>query len=564
MRKLKRNLFKIGILTLSMACSSVFGVSYGYAEEVLETVQTIGSESFEVIGTETETMNSDQISPQTGYEENSFRYENGEWQPNGISMFSEDFIPWSFQNGSWINSVGEPIPGALEKGIDVSFIQGEIDWEKVQKTDVSFAILRCGYGNDFTDQDDEYWKYNADECTRLGIPFGVYIYSYALDIEEAKSEAEHVLRLVKDYDLSYPIYLDLEDEKYTGSLSNEEIADIAEVFRETVEEAGYEVGVYANLNWFRNRLTDSRFRDWTKWVAQYNTECEYEGSYSMWQCTSTGSVDGVDGAVDLNFTMDSTQEDPEDPEEPKEPTREEKVEQFVKRFYELVLDREPDLDGLEGWKQNLLNHTETGSDVLQGFILSDEFTKKNISDEAYVELLYETCLGRKYDKSGKQSWVQCLESGLSRKYVLKGFAESSEFTDICNDYEIVRGNVTLVEKEDSYPEITQYLYRCYRVFLDREPDIEGLRSWIDAFVVRMENPGKITEGFVMSDELRDKNFDNEEFVKILYKGLFDRNADKKGLEDWLSWMDSGKTRNEVFWGFANSEEFNKLVKSFGL
>ena len=85
--------------------------------------------------------------------------------------------------------------------IDVSEHQGKIDWEKV-KPQIDGAILRCGYGSDYTNQDDEQFKRNADECTRLGIPFGVYLYSYADSIEKAKSEAAHVLRLIKGYKLS--------------------------------------------------------------------------------------------------------------------------------------------------------------------------------------------------------------------------------------------------------------------------------------------------------------------------------------------------------------------------
>lgn len=73
-----------------------------------------------------------------------------------------------------------------------------------------------------------------------------------------------------------PIYFDLEDERYTGRLSNKEIADIAEVFCNTVQSAGYEVGIYANLTWFRNRLTDWRFSRWPRWVAQCNYECDLE------------------------------------------------------------------------------------------------------------------------------------------------------------------------------------------------------------------------------------------------------------------------------------------------
>lgn len=93
--------------------------------------------------------------------------------------------------------------------IDVSEHQGTINWDAV-KGHIDGAILRCGYGDNIASQDDKQWKRNADECTRLGIPFGVYIYSYATSDAQARSEAEHVLRLISGYKLSYPIYLDLE------------------------------------------------------------------------------------------------------------------------------------------------------------------------------------------------------------------------------------------------------------------------------------------------------------------------------------------------------------------
>lgn len=90
----------------------------------------------------------------------------------------------------------------VKHGIDVSKFQGLIDWQEVKKH-IDFAIIRCGYGSNLESQDDPYFKRNADECTRLKIPFGVYLYSYATNEREALSEAKHVLRLVKDYQMAY-------------------------------------------------------------------------------------------------------------------------------------------------------------------------------------------------------------------------------------------------------------------------------------------------------------------------------------------------------------------------
>ena len=181
----------------------------------------------------------------------------------------------------------------MKKLIDVSEWQGKIDWEKV-KPQIDGAILRCGYGSDSEKYDDAQFKRNADECTRLGIPFGVYLYSYAKTEEKARSEAAHVLRLVKGYKLSYPVYLDLEE---NGTQAG--AVERAIVFGEIIEKAGYWCGVYANLNWWNNYLKGlNRF---TKWVAQYNVKCDFKGSHlDIWQYTSNGSVDGIKGGVDMN------------------------------------------------------------------------------------------------------------------------------------------------------------------------------------------------------------------------------------------------------------------------
>lgn len=177
--------------------------------------------------------------------------------------------------------------------IDVSEHQGTINWVKV-KPQIDGAVLRCGYGNDYENQDDSQFKCNADECTRLGIPFGVYLYSYAKNNEQAKSEAAHVLRLIKGYKLSYPVYLDLEE---NGTQSG--AIERANVFGDIIEKAGYWCGVYANLSWWENYLPGlERF---TKWVAQYYRECEYTGAnLDIWQYSSKGKMDGISGNVDMN------------------------------------------------------------------------------------------------------------------------------------------------------------------------------------------------------------------------------------------------------------------------
>lgn len=211
---------------------------------------------------------------------------------------------WTKEDGVFVNSSGEEIPGAVLKGIDVSYHNKDIDWEAVKNSDIDYAILRCGYGQDYESQDDIKWKEYAGACMELGIPFGTYLYSYATTVSAAKSEAEHVLRVIKGYPLTYPVYYDMEDAKQEA-VSAKRKAQMAQVFCSTIEAAGYQVGIYANTNWFTTKLTDSYFDGRDKWVAQYNDTCTYGGDYRMWQCTSSGRVDGISTKVDLNFWFDA-------------------------------------------------------------------------------------------------------------------------------------------------------------------------------------------------------------------------------------------------------------------
>lgn len=203
------------------------------------------------------------------------------------------------------------------KGVDVSKHQELIDWNSVKKENVDFAIIRCGYGDNIESQDDEYFERNYTECKKIKIPIGVYLYSYADSIEHAKSEAEHVLRLMKNKSIEYPIFYDLEDEKTTGKCSNETIAQIAKTFCEIIANNGYNVGIYSNKEWFQNKLTDKIFMEYDKWVASYGIDNgnipeekhKYKEKHFIWQYTSKGKINGIKGDVDLNICFEEQNED---------------------------------------------------------------------------------------------------------------------------------------------------------------------------------------------------------------------------------------------------------------
>ena len=186
-----------------------------------------------------------------------------------------------------------------KKGIDVSKNNGTIDWNAVKKSGYGeFAIIRCGYGDDLISQDDSQFLTNIKQCESLNIPYGIYLYSYALNTEEAKSEANHVLRLLKNVgnNFKYGVWFDMEDadgyKAKNGMPSNSILVDICYTFCELVEKKGYHTGIYASLSWLNNQLKSTKLDRFDKWVAQWNTTgCTYTGVYSIWQNSSSLMID---------------------------------------------------------------------------------------------------------------------------------------------------------------------------------------------------------------------------------------------------------------------------------
>lgn len=184
----------------------------------------------------------------------------------------------------------------MKKGVDVSSYQGDINWEEA-KNYIDFAIIRCGWGNDIKSQDDPKFERNAKECERLSIPYGVYLFSYATNLSMAESEAEHTLRLIKDKQLEYPVFLDVE-ERGQLSLPKEELVNIVKHYCEKIESAGYYVGIYASLSTLNGILNDERLNKYDKWVAEWAKDFSYRGTSGLWQNTDHDHIAGIPTRVD--------------------------------------------------------------------------------------------------------------------------------------------------------------------------------------------------------------------------------------------------------------------------
>lgn len=195
-------------------------------------------------------------------------------------------------------------------GIDVSKHQGTINWTKVKAAGIQFAIIRAGYGRNNIDAQ---FKRNISECNRLGIPCGVYWFSYALNEAEAKKEAEYCLAAIKPYKVEYPVYFDLEYDtsrymQQNGVRLTKAIATKhARAFLSVIEKAGYYAANYANPDYLTRYFDTSEAGtgNYDLWLANYKANPNLDSpprACGMWQYSSTGKVDGIVGNVDMNVS----------------------------------------------------------------------------------------------------------------------------------------------------------------------------------------------------------------------------------------------------------------------
>ena len=219
---------------------------------------------------------------------------SGSGTTSGQSASTANPNAWKKVNGVYQMPDGSSINNVLFRGIDVSRWQGDINWSQVAADDVSFVML----GTRSKGAVDPYFHRNIQQASAAGVKVGVYIYSLAMTPEMAVEEANFVLNLIHDYPVSYPVAFDMEDSTQ-GTLSKDELADIANAFCGRISEAGYYPVIYANDNWLANKLDMSKM-NYPVWVARYSAKPAYQNPV-MWQATSTGAVNGISGNVDIDF-----------------------------------------------------------------------------------------------------------------------------------------------------------------------------------------------------------------------------------------------------------------------
>ncbi len=195
-------------------------------------------------------------------------------------------------------------PDVYRRGIDVSYAQDEINWQRVAASGIDFAIIRAGRGRagkDNTMMEDIRFRYNITEAQKYGIDVGVYFYSYASSVSEAKEEAEFLVDIIKDYKIQYPVILDME-ENFQGEIGKKKLTNMIDAFFEVLMENRFFPMFYSYKSWIEQNLDMTTLDKYAVWLAQVNDRVTYDGGYYIWQYSFTGKVSGINYDVDLDIS----------------------------------------------------------------------------------------------------------------------------------------------------------------------------------------------------------------------------------------------------------------------
>ena len=223
---------------------------------------------------------------------------NGKWYGDEVhsnGSVTDDFYKY-FSTSNSGNSHKE---GAAMKGIDVSVHNGNIDWNKVKADGIDFAIIRAGYGR-LASQKDKRFEQNYSGAKAVGIPVGAYWYSYAMNENEARQEADVFLSVIKGKQFEMPVYFDLEEKKQFD-LGKEKVSAIMRAFLEKVESAGYFTGLYGSASSLTTHTADDIKSRYTIWLAHWVNQTNYSSAYAIWQHSEKGKIAGINGNVDLDI-----------------------------------------------------------------------------------------------------------------------------------------------------------------------------------------------------------------------------------------------------------------------
>ena len=305
-------------------------------------------------------------------------------------------------------------------------------------------------------------------------------------------------------------------------------------------------------------------------IAYSNNVQKYLDSKTVFNSKIT-----VDSSKDVFF--DGNKVEPEI-----KPNNYSQVRFFVNRLYKTTMGRNGESGGLEYWTEHLLAGDLTGAQAAQEFILSDEFKKKNLSYNEFLDVCYAAFFNRAGDEGGYAYWLDAMYNGGTREYVVACFVDSEEFTSICESYGIERGDLDkskgqptgsqeiapLKVKSDNVndTQLSGYVEKLYKTILGRDSEPDGCAYWMQAIKDgKGMDAGKAASQFFQSKEYKDKNKSDEEFLRDVYAMFFGREPDTEGYNYWLDNLKKEKVSRVwlIEAGFGKSDEFKGILESYG-
>ena len=239
-------------------------------------------------------------------------------------------------------------------------------------------------------------------------------------------------------------------------------------------------------------------------------------------------------------------------------------EDFIERMYVVALNRASEPEGKAFWMDKILNEGFSGGRVAIGFLVeAPEFLNRGLSDSDFIDVLYKTFFDRDPDADGKAFWLGHLATDMTRDQIVRGFVDSTEWCNLCANYGVKSG-ATNAKAQRASNNAIMFATRLYTECLGRNPEASGLSFW-SLRLTNLESTGaEAARDFFCSKEFKNLNLDDTQYVTRLYKTFMDREPDADGMQFWLGHLSTDMTREQVLKGFAESQEFTNICRSYGI
>lgn len=450
----------------------------------------------------------------------------------------------------------------IRNGIDVSYYQGDINWSAVKSSGVEFVFIRVGYRgltSGALNMDTKFNEY-MQGALAADLKVGVYFFSQAITPAEAIEEANFTLERIAGYNLSLPVVIDYEyggdgSRLYSANLTKEAATFVCAAFCNRIASAGYSPMIYANKNMLENNLDGISLGEaYNIWLAHYTDKTSYAYKYSFWQYTSSGSVNGISGRVDMDVWYDTSQ---------MTLVGSENARKYIIQLYNALLGRDPDPTGLASYMRALTQGEMTASRLVTVLMDSAEYKAKRYSNSDFVRRIYQAMLGREATNTEINNQLSYLANGVSHRYIVANLSNSREFYNYCSSMQMEKGTISVTENRDRNYGYTSYVMRCYQYILGRAADPTGLNTWTGTII----NGGggvSVVYSLINSDEFRGKRYSINDYVERMYQAMLGRNSDPSGKADWVNKMNQGVSALFIVKGFCGSQEFKNLCSRYGM